>query len=280
MADQAATTVCPVIVGVAGGSGSGKTTVASRINRSIGSDHVTVVQHDSYYRDRSELPTRERSGLNYDHPDAHETSLLVSHLHQLKNGQPVDIPVYDFSNHVRKKETITAFPRLVVVVEGILILADGALRDLMDIKVLVNRDRDLEQWQPRMKGEFPLPSHVIKDEVFPAFGVALPDLNRDSYSFEQYLDDIIRPQPDLAAVSVYKQRFGFEIDGCTAELANVYINGALMRTTCLESTDPGLVLETRARLHLDHYENVNYLLAIKRVIGMAPLPDGVFYRAC
>jgi hypothetical protein len=151
---------------------------------------------------------------------------------------------------------------------------------LMDIKVLVNRDRGLEQWNPRMKREFPLPRHVIRDEVFPAFGVEVPDPKRDTYSFERYLDEIIGPHPDLAAVSVYKQRSGFDIDGCTAELANVYINGALMKTACLESTDPDLVLETRTRLHLDDHENVNYLLAIKRVIGMAQLPDGAFYRAC
>lgn len=151
---------------------------------------------------------------------------------------------------------------------------------LMDIKVLVNRERGLEQWNPLMKGEFPLARRIIREEVFPAFGARVPDLKRDGYSFEQYLDEIIGPHPDLAAVSVYKQRFGFDIDGCTAELANVYINGALTRTLCLESTDPDLVLETRTRLHLDDHENVNYLLAIKRVIGMAPLPVAAFYRAC
>ncbi len=150
----------------------------------------------------------------------------------------------------------------------------------MDIKVLVNRDRGLEQWNPRMKGEFPLSRYTIRDEVFPTFGVAVPELKRDDYSFEHYLGEIIGPHPDLAAVSVYKQRSGFDINGCTTELANVYINGALMRTVCLESTDPDLVLETSTRLHLDDYENVNYLLAIKRVIGMAPLPDGAFYHAC
>ena len=151
---------------------------------------------------------------------------------------------------------------------------------LMDIKVLVNRDRGLEQWNPRMKGEFPLSRQVIGDEVFPALGVVLPDLKRDAYTFERYLDEIIGPHPDLAAVSVYKQRSGFDIDGCITELANVYINGALMKTACLESTDPDLVLETRTRLHLDDHENVNYLLAIKRVIGMASLPEDAFYRAC
>jgi hypothetical protein len=151
---------------------------------------------------------------------------------------------------------------------------------LMDIKVLVNRDRGLEQWSPRMKGELPLPSQILREEVFPAFGVTLPDLERDDYTFEQCLEEIIRPHPELAAVSVHKQRLGFDIAGCSAELASVYINGALMRTACLESTDPERVLETRTRLHLDTYENVSYLLAIKRVIGMAPLPDDAFYRAC
>lgn len=150
---------------------------------------------------------------------------------------------------------------------------------LMDIKTLVSREQGLEQWQPRMKGEFPLPGPVIRDQVFPAFGVVAPDLKRDAYSLEWYLDEVIGPHPDLAAASVYKQRFGFDIDDCTVELANVYINGALTRTVCLESTDPDLVLETRTRLHLDDHENVNYLLAIKRVIGMAPLPEGAFYRA-
>jgi len=150
---------------------------------------------------------------------------------------------------------------------------------LMDIKVLVNHERGLEQWNPRMKGEFPLSRELIQDEVLPAFGVSMPELQRSAYTFEQFLDEIIVPHPDLAAVNVYKQRTGFEIDGCMAELANVTINGALIRTLCIESTDPDLVLETRARLHLDDYENVNYLLAIKRVIGMAPLPDGAFYRA-
>ena len=151
---------------------------------------------------------------------------------------------------------------------------------LMDIKVLVNRERDLERWSPRMKGEFPLSRRVIQDEVFPAFGVSAPDLQRDVYSFEQALTEIIIPHPELAAVSVLKQRYAFELPGCMAELANVYINGALMRTACLESTDPDLVLELRSQLHLDHYPNVNYLLAIKRVIGMAPLAEGAYYRAC
>lgn len=149
---------------------------------------------------------------------------------------------------------------------------------LMDIKVLVNRERGLEQWSPRMKGEFPLQRSIIHNEVFPAFGTAVPELRRDVYSFGQFLDEIIIPHPDLAAVNVYKQRFGFDMDGCTAELANVYINGALLRTACLESLDPDRVLATRQRTYLGNYENVNYLLAIKRVIGMEPPANGFFQR--
>ncbi len=151
---------------------------------------------------------------------------------------------------------------------------------LLDIKVLLNRDRGLEQWSPRLKEEFPLTRQAILGEVFPAFGVEVPELKRDAYSLEEFLGGVIHPHRDLAAVSVLKQRFGFDIDGCTVELGNLYINGAWMRTASLESTDADLVLRTRTRVHLDRYDNVNYLLAIKRVIGMAPLPAGAFYRAC
>jgi hypothetical protein len=149
----------------------------------------------------------------------------------------------------------------------------------MDIKDLVNRDRGLERWSPRMKGEFPLARGVILEQVLPALAVDAPQLRRDAYPFEDYLRDIIIPHPDLAAVSVFKQRLGFDIEGGVAELAKVYINGAFLRTVCLESTDPDRVLATAARIHLDNYENVSYPLAIKRVVGMAPLPAGAFYRA-
>jgi hypothetical protein len=151
---------------------------------------------------------------------------------------------------------------------------------LMDIKTRLQSDRGLEQWEPRMKAAFPLAQHVIRNEVFAAFGVVVPELKREAYSLKHYLDEVIEPHAQLAAVSVYKQRYGFDIHGCMAELATVYINGAVIRTVCLEAGDPDLVLATRVRLHLDCYENVNYLLAIKRVVGMAPLPKDAFYRAC
>ena len=109
----------------------------------LGSEQITVIQHDSYYRDRSAVPPEERARLNYDHPDALDTSLLVTHLHELRAGRPVEIPVYDFANHTRLANTVRIDPRKVVIVEGMLILAERVLRDLMDIRVFVDTDPDL-----------------------------------------------------------------------------------------------------------------------------------------
>ncbi len=133
----------PVIIGVAGASGSGKTTVVGEIIRALGHDQVSVIQHDSYYYDRSEVPEEERSSINYDHPDSLETALLETHLRSIKNLEPVEVPVYDFTNHCRKKETTTVVGKKAIILEGILILSDSRLRDLMDIKVFVDTDADL-----------------------------------------------------------------------------------------------------------------------------------------
>ena len=133
----------PGIVGVAGGTGSGKTTIVREILRGLDPDSVLVIQHDSYYKDRSHLPREERADVNYDHPDALETSLLVEHLRQLLAGQTTDIPIYDFVSHTRKLECRQVQPCKVIVVEGILILADPELRDLFDIKVFVDTDADI-----------------------------------------------------------------------------------------------------------------------------------------
>ena len=152
------------------------------------------------------------------------------------------------------------------------------IRDnLMDIKVFVQEKKGLEQWNPRMKGSFPISLEVIKNEVFPAFGVTTPPLSHDVYTLEQYIREIIQPHPDLAAVNVFKRRFAFTINGCIAEIAEVFINGARLMTACLESVDVDALLQAKAMTGLDDYENVNYLLAIKRVIGMVPLPSTSVY---
>ena len=130
------------VIGVAGGSGSGKTTVVRRIVDSLGPEQVTLLQHDRYYRDRNDLRLEERAALNYDHPNSLETDLLVAPRAELKRGQPVQVPAYDFTRHARLTETETFQPRRALIVEGILVFTDAALRDLMDIKVFVDTDSD------------------------------------------------------------------------------------------------------------------------------------------
>ena len=131
-----------LVIGIAGGTGSGKTTLMKNLIARFG-DVVTVLSHDNYYKRHDELTYEERCQLNYDEPDAMETDLMVRHLEALKNWQAIDCPVYDFSVHNRSEETVRVVPRKVIIVEGILIFADEALRDLMDIKIFVDTDADV-----------------------------------------------------------------------------------------------------------------------------------------
>ena len=133
----------PVIIGVAGGTASGKTTVSDAILERVGRQHIIYLQHDSYYRDLSYLPLEERTKLNFDHPDALETELLVSHLRQLQAGEPVEVPIYDFATYRRSAETRRIEPRRVILLEGLLIFVDKELREMMDVKLYVDTDADL-----------------------------------------------------------------------------------------------------------------------------------------
>lgn len=131
-----------LVIGIAGGSGSGKTTITDFIRQELGSN-VTVIMHDDYYRAHHELALQERTRLNYDHPDAYETTLLVEHLAALKRGETVQVPVYDFSIYDRTEKTTTVTPSRVIIVEGIMIFAEPELRRLMDVKVFVECDADV-----------------------------------------------------------------------------------------------------------------------------------------
>jgi uridine kinase len=133
----------PVVVGIAGGTASGKTTISTAILDRVGRDRVAFVPHDAYYRDLSDLPLTERQRTNFDHPDSLESELLVAHLDALCRGQAVEIPVYDFAHHVRRAETRLVEPKPVILVEGILIFCEKALRDRFDIKVYIDADADL-----------------------------------------------------------------------------------------------------------------------------------------
>ncbi len=133
----------PLVIGIAGGTGSGKTTVTNVILQRVGAQHIALLPHDAYYRDVKNLSLPERARINYDHPDSLETDLLVQHVHQLKNWEPVELPVYDFTTHSRTERTIHVEPRLVILVEGILIFYEPELRPLFDVKIYVDTDADI-----------------------------------------------------------------------------------------------------------------------------------------
>lgn len=133
----------PIVFGVAGGTGSGKTTVALKILEAVEAGQVAYLQHDAYYRHNPHLPSSERTQVNYDHPDSLETELMVMHVQQLLAGNAVQMPIYDFKRHLRTAETIHVEPAPIILVEGILVFVDAALRQLMDVKLFVDTDADV-----------------------------------------------------------------------------------------------------------------------------------------
>ncbi len=184
-------------------------------------------------------------------------------------------------NFGRVEETLRRLSPCEMIREGAEIYIISAANDdnntkirdrLMDIKVFVTEREGLEQWNPRMKGEFPMSASALQSDVFPAFGVGIPPLVRDHYTLDQYLDEVIRPHPQLTAVQVFKRRFAFTVNACITEHAEIEINGAGLQTVAVESVDIPAILKAKEMLGLDDYENVNYLRAIKRVIGLEALP--------
>ena len=131
-----------LIVGIAGGTGSGKTTVVNKLMDVFPNGEIIVIPQDAYYKDSGNIPLEERQKINFDHPDSLEFSLLIDHLNQLKKGESIEMPIYSYLTCLRSKETITINPARVVLVEGILILADEGLRKMLDIKVFVDADAD------------------------------------------------------------------------------------------------------------------------------------------
>jgi uridine kinase len=133
----------PLVIAIAGGSGSGKTTVAQVILQRVGPERISFLQHDAYYKDLSGLPPAQRAEVNFDHPNSLETELLIHHIEQLKRGEAIEVPVYDFATHSRTSRTFTVQPRGVILVEGILLFAEPDLRKLFDVKIFVDTDSDI-----------------------------------------------------------------------------------------------------------------------------------------
>jgi uridine kinase len=133
----------PLTFGIAGGTGSGKSTIGRNIAAALPEGAVVIIDHDSYYRDRPDLSYEERSQVNYDHPDSLETELLIEHLKELRSGRGVDIPQYDFKTHTRRKETRRVEPTPVLIVEGILVFVAEKLREQLDVKIFVDTDADI-----------------------------------------------------------------------------------------------------------------------------------------
>ena len=136
-------TATPLVIGIAGGSGSGKTTVAHIIIERVGADHIAFLPHDAYYKDLGDLPPNQRVAINFDHPDSLDTELLAQHINQLKNYKPVELPVYDFKTHTRTSTINLIDPQPVILVEGILIFAEPVLRQIFDVKIFVDTDPDI-----------------------------------------------------------------------------------------------------------------------------------------
>ncbi len=133
----------PILIGITGGTGSGKSTVAKSIYRNFKKESISIIMQDSYYKDQSNMTFEERTKTNYDHPHAFDTPLLITHLEAMLKGKAIEIPIYDFTIHNRKKETVREEPKDIIIVEGILILEDKRLRDLFDIKIYVDTDADI-----------------------------------------------------------------------------------------------------------------------------------------
>jgi len=133
----------PVVIGIAGGTGSGKTTVANVIMDRVGARHIAYLPHDAYYKDLADLPDVQRTMINFDHPNSLDTDLLTCHVRQLKDWQAIDLPVYDFKTHTRTPQIIHVEPQPVILVEGILIFVEATLRQLFDVKIFVDTDADI-----------------------------------------------------------------------------------------------------------------------------------------
>jgi uridine kinase len=190
----------PIIIGIAGGTGSGKTTVANVILERVGAQHIAFLPHDAYYKDLSNLPLTQRSQINFDHPDSLDTPLLINHIQQLKRNLPIDLPVYDFKNHNRTANIIRINPLPVIMVEGILIFAEPALRDLFDVKIFVDTDPDI-RFIRRLQRDITERGRTIESVIQQYISTVRP-MHLEFVEPSKRYADVIIPEGGLNAVAM------------------------------------------------------------------------------
>jgi uridine kinase len=190
----------PIVIGIGGGTGSGKTTVAEEVRKHFPKESVVMLHHDSYYLDRGHLPMRERELINYDHPDSFDNELLIAHMNDLKAGRPIEKPIYDFETHTRLPETMTVRPARIVLLEGILVLAEGALRDLMDIKLYVDTDAD-ERFIRRLRRDM-VERGRTADQVIGQYLSTVRPMHLQFVEPSKRYADVIIPEGGLNVVAV------------------------------------------------------------------------------
>jgi uridine kinase len=189
-----------LVIGIAGGTGSGKTTVVNQIINELPANQVGVISQDSYYRDTSDLPYEERVKINFDHPKAIDFELLAVHLNDLKNGKTIEQPVYSFIEHNRTKETVSTAPKDVMIVEGILILTHPEIRDMFDIKIYVHADSD-ERLIRRLKRDISERGRDL-DEVLHRYKTTLKPMHQQFIEPTKEYADIIIPTNRYNTVAV------------------------------------------------------------------------------
>lgn len=180
----------PIIIGVTGGSGSGKTSVSRAILSNFPDERISMIEHDSYYKDQAHLTFEERVKTNYDHPLAFDTDLMIEQLEELLQGRPVDIPVYDYAQHTRSTEVFRQEPQDVFIVEGILVLEDARLRDLMDIKIFVDTDDDVRIIR-RIKRDLVERGRTLDSIIDQYLGVVKPMYHQFIEPSKRYADIVI-----------------------------------------------------------------------------------------
>lgn len=180
----------PLVIGITGGSGSGKSTIAKEICKRFGEDSLSTLEMDCYYKDQSNLSFEERRLTNYDHPDAFDMELLIQHIVELMNGKSVEKPLYDFEIHNRKSETILVQPKKIIIVEGILVLLESRLRELLDIKIYVDTDADV-RFIRRLVRDINERGRTIESVIDQYLGVVRPMHMQFTESTKRYADIII-----------------------------------------------------------------------------------------